>query len=128
MIDVFGIAGHAIAPVNPRITAIVKINDGYTVGLDYKPIPQDLELLAEIEVQAMSTSDLRQVENINIQSDMRAVYIIGGIKGLNRPLQTGGDLLHFYGSDWKVVQVLEEWGEAQWSKLAVARQTSPVRG
>lgn len=122
MIDVFGIAGRLITPVNPRIVATVKVSNGYVVDDNFQAVSQDLRLTADIEVQALSTSDLQHVQNINQQSDLRAVYVFGGIKGLNRPLQTGGDVLTFYGSDWKVVQVLEEWGNAEWSKLVVARQ------
>ncbi|QDH17411.1 hypothetical protein [Swingsia samuiensis] len=116
-----------IAPVNGQIQAVLKVTNGYTVNDDFSKTPNELEISVMIEVQAMSTSDLRQVQNINQQSDMRAVYIRGGIKGLNRPLQTGGDILHFYGSDWKVVQVLEEWGMEEWTKLVVSRQITRPR-
>lgn len=123
MINVFGIAHRATDIINPPITATLKISDGETVAPDFSVIPNDLEILVTIKVQALSTSDLQHVQNITQQSDMRAVYIQGGIKGINRALKTGGDVLNFYGSDWLVTQVLEEWGDGQWSKLIVTRQT-----
>ena len=122
MINVFGIAGKLTVPVNPHLTAQLLIADGYEVADDYSTIPKHITLDIRIEVQAMSSSDLEQIENMNQQSDMRAVYIIGGIKALNRPLQYGGDKMVFYGSEWLVTQVLEEWGDGTWSKVAVTRQ------
>ncbi|MBS1057167.1 hypothetical protein [Gluconobacter kondonii] len=127
MINVFAIANTATNPVNLPITAILRVSDGETVNSDFSVTPNTTDLLCTIKVQALSTSDLQRIQNITQQSDMRAVYIAGGIKGLNRALQTGGDVLHFYGSDWLVTQVLEEWGYGRWSKLAVTRQTSPVQ-
>ncbi|MFT9364841.1 MAG: hypothetical protein ABF572_04785 [Gluconobacter sp.] len=125
MINVFGIANAATDVVNPPIQAILKVSDGETVNADFSVTPSTLEILVSIKVQALSASDLQHLQNINQSSDMRAVYLKGGIKGLNRALKTGGDILHFYGSDWLVTHVLEEWGYGQWSKLAVTRQTSP---
>ncbi|MFT8952983.1 MAG: hypothetical protein ABF979_12000 [Gluconobacter sp.] len=122
MINVFAIANAATSVVNPPISAVLKVSDGETDNDDFSVTPSTIEVAVTIKVQALSASDLRQLQNINQSSDMRAVYIKGGIKGLNRPLKTGGDLLNFYGSDWLVTQVLEEWGDGQWSKLAVTRQ------
>ncbi len=124
MINVFGIANAATNVVNPPIQAVLKVSDGETVNADFSVTPSTLEILVSIKVQALSTSDLQRIQNITQQSDMRAVYIAGGIKGLNRALHTGGDVLNFYGSDWLVTQVLEEWGYGRWSKLVVTRQTS----
>ncbi|GBR56497.1 hypothetical protein [Gluconobacter sphaericus] len=124
MINVFGIANVATNAVNPPIVATLRVSAGETVNDDFSVTPTTIDLLCTIKVQALSTSDLQHVQNINQQSDMRAVYIAGGIKGLNRALQTGGDVLSFYGSDWLVTQVLEEWGYGRWSKLVVTRQTT----
>lgn len=127
MINVFAIANAATNAVNPPIQAILRVSDGETVNPDFSVTPKTTDLLCTIKVQALSTSDLQRIQNITQQSDMRAVYIAGGIKGLNRALHTGGDVLNFYGSDWLVTQVLEEWGYGQWSKLVVTRQTSPAQ-
>lgn len=122
MLNVFAIAGNLTPIINPHITATLKISDGVKVNEDYSTSPKFIEIQLRCEVQALSTSDLQQVENMNQQSDMRAVYIIGGIKALNRPLQYGGDIINFYGSDWLVTQQLEEWGDGSWTKVAVTRQ------
>jgi len=122
MINVFGIAHRAVGVVNPSVNATLKASDGYTINPDGSQAPKTIEVAIEIKVQALSTSDLQHLSNISQQSDMRAVYMPGGIKALNRPLQFGGDILNFYGSDWLVTQGLEEWGNGQWSKVAVTRQ------
>ena len=127
MIDVFDIAGAATGIVNPQIEAVLKVSDGVTQNPDFSTTPKIIELAMQIEVQALSSSDLQQIQSINQGSDMRAIYIIGGIKGLNRPLQCGGDIINFYGSDWLVTQSLEEWGMGEWSKVAVTRQTTPTQ-
>ena len=122
MIDVFGLAGNATQSVNSFIPATLKASNGYTVNSDFSITPVDTDVRIWIEVQAVSSQDLLQIENINQQADMRAVYIKGGIKALNRPLQYGGDIINFYGSDWLVTQSLEEWGDAEWCKVLVTRQ------
>lgn len=127
MINVFGIAGNLTPIINPHITAILKISDGYEVADDFSTKPKFICLPIKCEIQALSTSDLKHIENISQQSDMRAVYIIGGIKALNRPLQYGGDIINFYGSDWLVTQQLEEWGDGSWSKIAVTRQINQTQ-
>ena len=126
MINLFAIAGSATGVVNPQIEAVLKVSDGVTHNPDFSTTPRIIELAMQIEVQALSSSDLQQIQSVNQSSDMRALYIIGGIKGLNRPLQCGGDIINFYGSDWLVTQSLEEWGMGEWSKVAVTRQTTPT--
>lgn len=122
MIDIFGAAGNLCAPINPHITGTLKGSTGSITNDDFSVTPQYTTTTVEIEVQAVSSQDLQQVENINQQADMRAVYVRGAVKALSRPLQMGGDILTFYGSDWLVTQQLEEWGNGEWSKVLVTRQ------
>lgn len=122
MIDIFGIAGAACGNINPHISATLKGSTGSITNDDFSVTPQYTTATVEIEVQAVTSQDLQQVENINQQADMRAVYVRGAVKALSRPLQMGGDILTFYGSDWLVTQQLEEWGNGEWSKVLVTRQ------
>lgn len=122
MIDVFGLAGSLCSNVNPRTQALIRISTGSTDNADGTPNVQYETTIIEIEVQALTSEDLKQVENINQQADMRAVYLFGAAKALNRPLQIGGDILTFYGSDWLITQSLEDWGNNEWSKVVVTRQ------
>ncbi|MBO1325348.1 hypothetical protein K2X14_11585 [Acetobacter sp. TBRC 12305] len=123
-LDIFGAAGNICAPVNPHITATIRFSTGSTENPDGSPNPTYSTATVQIEVQALSSQDLQQVENISQQADMRAVYVRGAVNALNRPLQIGGDILTFYGSDWLVTQQLEDWG-GEWSKVLVTRQTQP---
>ncbi|WP_215762196.1 hypothetical protein [Acetobacter sp. P1H12_c] len=127
-LNLFGIAGRMTGAVNPCIPADLYASDGVEDTPSGEVVPKYIECRIWIEVQAMTSQDLQQVENLNQQGDMRAVYIRGGIKTLNRPLQYGGDFIKFYDSFWKVTQSLEEWGEAEWCKVAVTRQISPPPG
>lgn len=122
MIDIFGAAGNLCAPINPHITGILKGSTGSIINDDGSVTPQYTTVSVEMEVQAVSSQDLRQIENINQQADMRSVYVRGAVRALNRPLQMGGDILTFYDSDWLVTQQLEEWGNGEWSKVLVTRQ------
>lgn len=122
MIDIFGAAGNLCAPINPHITGTLKGSTGSITNDDFSVTPQYTTTTVEIEVQAVSSQDLQQVENINQQADMRSVYVRGAVRALNRPLQIGGDILTFYDSDWLVTQQLEEWGNGEWSKVLVTRQ------
>ena len=120
--DLFAIAGDLTSIVNPMIDAVLEMAVDPIIADDGRVLPQVERVAIQIEVQAASSNDLKQLNNVNIQSDYRVVYTKGGIKALNRPLQLGGDLFEFYGSKWLVVCALEEWGDGEWSKLLVARQ------
>ncbi|NSL91709.1 hypothetical protein [Acetobacter syzygii] len=121
-LNIFAAAGNLCAPVNPHITGTLKGSTGNVINDDGSVTPQYTPVSVEMEVQVVSSQDLRQIENINQQADMRSVYVRGAVRALNRPLQVGGDILTFYGSDWLVTQQLEEWGNGEWSKVLVTRQ------
>lgn len=122
ILDVFGIASGVLGEVNPmqdatlrRCTGSITEDDG-AVTTTYETIP------VQIEVQATAGGDLQLLQNIDQQGDARIVYMRGATHALNRPLQTGGDLLLFEGGEWLVTQVLEQWGAEDWCRLAVTRQ------
>lgn len=125
ILDIFGMAGNAIAPVNPRLTAVISYSSGqFTINDDGSQVPQYSAAFVEIEVQAATSEDLKQLETISQQADYRAVYVYGALNAINRPLQMGGDILNFYGANWLVTQQLEAWGEGDWTKVLVTRQIS----
>lgn len=124
MIDLYGIADSVLGCVNPLTSVTVKCSDGYETTPDFRRIPKYFTLEVMADIQALSWGDLEHTANINQQSDNRAVYIRGGLKSLSRPLQVGGDILTFYGSDWLVTQPAEEWGYGEWCKVIVTRQTA----
>ena len=123
MIDLYGIADSVLGIVNKPTQIIVKCSDGFDIAPDGTPVRRFFTLEITADVQALSSQDLEHIANINQQADNRVVYVRGGLKGLSRPLQVGGDVLNFYGSDWLVTQPVEEWGNGEWCKVIVTRQT-----
>ena len=121
-LNIFGAAGNVCVAVNPHIVVPIRFSTGSTDSLNGSPVLTYSTASVEVEIQAVSSEDLKQIENISQQADMRSVYVFGVLNALNRPLQVGGDILTFYGSDWLVTQQLEEWGDGEWTKVLVTRQ------
>lgn len=122
MIDVFEAASGMLGDVNPMQDAVLRVSDSVAIGEDYSATSTYRDIPVHIEVQALAGGDLQLLENIEQQADMRTVYMRGAVHALNRPLDTGGDLLLFNGGIWRVTQVLEQWGGDDWCKIAVTRQ------
>lgn len=122
VLDLYGQALALTSAVNPLTDATLKRFVGIETGAGFKTLPRYETIPVQIEVQALATSELQLLENIQQQSDMRAVYLRGAAGALNRPLQQGGDLLAFDGTDWLITQVLEDWGDDAWRKVICTRQ------
>ncbi len=82
-----------------------------------------------MNVQALSGPDLKQLDGLNIQGIVRAIYLNGEIEGLDRPDMRGGDLLliptGLSGSTpdvWLVKAVIEAWDSDGWTKVAAVLQ------
>ena len=99
---------------------------GYVTDSAGKRTPTTIRLTVEAQIQALSASDLKQVDGLNITGVMRSVYLYGNAAGVVRVDQIGGDILVFPeipGStprNWLVTQVVETW--AEWSKVIVTLQ------
>jgi len=72
------------------------------------------------QLQALDSKDLKQLDGLNIQGEIKAMYLRGILAGVIRPDGIGGDLIQFAGQTWLVVKVLEGW--SQWTKVALERQ------
>ncbi|KAG0767335.1 hypothetical protein G6F22_017665 [Rhizopus arrhizus] len=80
------------------------------MGPGRKQVPKYLAPVdATLQVQPLSTGDLKHLEAQNIQGVQRAVYMFGDTQGVVRPLAKGGDLLDFGEQTWLVTAVLETW-------------------
>lgn len=122
----FALAGRLTCAANPCVAATLMASTGSVTNPDGSQTPTYTTLPLTIEVQALAGEDLQQVQNIAQQADRRVVYVPTAARSLNRPLQCGGDILQFYGSDWLITQSLEQWGEGEWSKVLVTRQSNPA--
>jgi hypothetical protein len=111
--------------VNENVNITILKSTGYTIGEGRKQIATYAAPVVTIgQLQALDGKDLKQIEGLNIQGTIRALYIYQDIKGTSRPDQTGGDIITFNGQTWLTVKVLEGW-QGKWTKVAIVLQDTP---
>lgn len=119
--DLRGIANGVTSTVNPNKTVTVLRSTGYTIGAGRKQVPAyAAPVSGPGQVQALDGKDLQQLDGLNIQGTVRAIYLRGSLAGVIRPDGTGGDIVQMDGQDWLVVKVLESW--PTWTKAAIVLQ------
>lgn len=119
--DIRAIANAAIQVVNPDITVTVLRSDGYAIGVGRKQEPSyEDPVEGPAQLQALDNDDLKQLDGLNIQGTIRAIYLRGSLAGVIRPDSKGGDLVLFGGQTWLVFKVLETW--PLWTKAAIVLQ------
>lgn len=125
--NLHGIVSGVIGAVNPLVTATIMRSTGYTTSADGDRVPTyDTIANVSLQVQALTYSDLQQLDGLNIQGTRRAIYLSGEIEGVVRVKQEGGDLVVFpngtlpEGNTWLCAHVLEAW--PQWRKVAITLQ------
>jgi hypothetical protein len=120
--DLRSIANAGASVVNANTIVTVLRSTGYTIGDGGLQVPTyALPVTGPANIQALSASDIKQMENLNIQGTIRAIYLRGVLAGVVRPDSTGGDLVQWAGNSWLVVRVLEAWND--WTKAAIVLQT-----
>lgn len=127
-INVRAIANGAIQSVNPDVSAVLMKSTGYTSSPSSKRTPTYRNILIVCQVQALSFSDLSQLDGLNIQGVRRAIYVQTQVAAIIRVMQKGGDLIVFpkgtpgvqEGTTWLAAHVLERW--ATWCKIAITLQ------
>lgn len=110
----------AIGGINPFITATLRQSTGYTTNPDGSRTPTYTDTVMQVQVQALTTEDLMQLDGLNIQGSRHSVYMNGNWNGAIRAAKQGGDLLKFNRQTWLAVAVLESWPD--WTRLAVVLQ------
>jgi hypothetical protein len=128
-VNLRNLVAGAVSGINPPILATVKSSNGYTTSPDGTQVPAYVITNdVPIQVQALSGSEIRHTDNLNMQGVLRAVYLNGSANGLVRKYGEGGDLLIFSdpaipngtGQTWLATTVLESW--STWTKIAVTLQ------
>lgn len=119
--DLRGIANGVTTTVNPNKTVTVRRSTGYTIGAGRKQVPRYADpVTGPAQIQALDANDIKQLDGLNIQGTVRAIYLRGVLAGVVRPDGTGGDLVEVDGKTWLVVKVLEGWPD--WTKAAIVLQ------
>jgi len=121
--DLRGIANSISSVVNPNETVSVLRSTGFTVGAGGKQVPTYAAAVSgPAQVQALDGVELRQMDSLNIQGVLRAIYLRGALAGVVRPAGTGGDIVkRKAGTEvWLVVKVLETWPD--WTKAVICLQ------
>ena len=119
--DLRGIANGVSSTVNPNKTVTVRRSTGYTIGAGRKQVPGYADpVTGPGQIQALDANDIKQLDGLNIQGTVRAIYLRGVLAGVVRPDGTGGDLVEVDGQTWLVVKVLEGW--PTWTKAAIVLQ------
>jgi hypothetical protein len=119
--DLRGLANGVTATVNPNKTVTVRRSTGYTIGAGRKQVPAYADpVTGPAQIQALDANDIKQLDGLNIQGTVRAIYLRGVLAGVVRPDGTGGDLVEIGAETWLVVKVLEGW--PTWTKAAIVLQ------
>lgn len=122
----------AVTAVNPDVFGRVYVSTGQTTGASGKRTPTyDRIDGVAMQVQPLSLDDvgkLQHMDGLNPEAVLRAVYINGTPRGVDRVDMKGGDILYFNAHFWLVVGVLEPWDSAGWSKVGVAKQVNAPDG
>jgi hypothetical protein len=115
-VNLHGIVRGAIPIVNPDISATVRISKGYTTDAAGNRTPAYTTFTGvQIQVQPLASRELAHIDYLNIQGELRKIYMYGNVQGVLRPSQEGGDLLTFAqipgGTPqvWLTVTTLETW-------------------
>jgi hypothetical protein len=120
--DLQGMASQVSDVVNPNIEVSVQASNGYTnTGPGLRQQPSYAEAVTGFaQVQELTSSELRQIEGMNLQGALRTIYFRGNLNGVIRPDSKGGDLVNIGDHTWLVVKTLERW--PLWSKALICRQ------
>jgi hypothetical protein len=124
------IANKLSSTVNPNITVSLQTSAGWTPGPGQRQTPKyNQPISGPAQIQALDNSDLKQIEGLNIQGALRALYMYGSLAGVIRPDSKGGDLITISSpapaalcGTWLTSKVLESWPD--WTKIVIVKQTA----
>lgn len=116
------IVENVVSAVTPQTPLTVKQSIGYTTNGDGSRTPNyNAPFTINGSMQAMSGRDLRQVEGLNLQGTLMAIYLDGAILAAQRVTMKGGDIITDpSGNVWLVSLVSENWPD--WTKVIVTLQ------
>lgn len=126
MFNVRALANKYIQVTNPNQKINWIQSNGYVTDDAGKRTPKTITLTVDAQVQALSATDLKHIDGLNITGVMRSVYMYGNAAGVVRADQIGGDILVFpevpggCNKNWLINQVIETWSD--WCHVIVTLQ------
>nr|WP_321986145.1 hypothetical protein [uncultured Lichenicoccus sp.] len=114
-----------VGTVNPYTLVTIQRSTGNTIAPDGSQVPSyAAPVTVRAHRQPMATTDLMQVQGLNLTGIKCKLYLDGNWDGVIRADQRGGDLVTMPdGSIWLVVMVLENWSEQDgWTSVALTLQ------
>jgi hypothetical protein len=126
MFNVRALANKYIQVTNPNQKINWVQSNGYVTDDAGKRTPKTITLTVDAQVQALSATDLKHIDGLNITGVMRSVYMYGNAAGVVRADQIGGDILVFpevpggCNKNWLINQVIETWSD--WCHVIVTLQ------
>jgi hypothetical protein len=126
MFNVRALANKYIQVTNPNQKINWIQSNGYVTDDAGKRTPKTITLTVDAQVQALSATDLKHIDGLNITGVMRSIYMYGNAAGVVRADQIGGDILVFpevpggCNKNWLINQVIETWSD--WCHVIVTLQ------
>jgi hypothetical protein len=125
--NLHSIVRGAITSVNPDTIGTWRESTGATISAGGRPVPAYTDHAnVPLQVQALTSRDLKHLNYLSIQGVRRSVYMYGSAQGVSRPDAKGGDLLVFPevpgtgAKTWLVAIVFETWPD--WCRVGVTLQ------
>jgi hypothetical protein len=126
MVNLRAIANGVTRAINPNVVCERWRNTGYTTADSGKRTPDWSKAPINVQVQALTYDDLKQLDGLNIQGVRRKIFTNTQVASVIRAAEKGGDLLVFpagvlpEGTTWLCVQVLERWPD--WCTFVITLQ------
>lgn len=126
--DIRSIANSASSTVNGNIIVSVQASNGNTQDpATLRQVPSYATAVSgPAQIQALDGSDLKQLDGMNLEGVLRAIFLRGPLAGVIRPDSKGGDIVTIAAAPdappalvgtWLTVKVLESW--PLWTKAAI---------
>lgn len=124
--NLHGLVSGIVSTVNPMVNATCRRSTGYETLPNGTRPPTYEDTPISVQVQALTYSDITQLDGQNVQGVRRAIYLTGNVMAVVRADKRGGDLIIFppgalpEGNTWLAAHVLEAWPD--WCKVAITLQ------
>jgi hypothetical protein len=125
--NLHNIVRKAITTVNNDILATLERSNGFTTDAAGNVTPLYLIYSGMVQVQGIDEGDYVHIANLEQQSVLRSVHLLGHWAGVIRAANEGGDLMKFpmfpggAVMTWRVLVVKETWPD--WCSVIVVLQT-----